>query len=166
MKEFMVFAILLISTSTYSQEDVSLKNESELDVIFSRLSTMYFTEVDMDIDLKVYEASDEGNIYGTANKDSAIIAVVFPTSDFKDIYSEMEEGAKLIEKRRKVVDEKPIIFLKHKKEIDEKTYVRLVYFKKDNKDFSILISSFYEEEKESKYEKLIERAAFSAKIKE
>ena len=164
-KVVFVFALVVSTLSSYSQNDsISKSSEEELDQFLSMLFT---TVVEMDIDKDVYTVTEE-NSHFTADKSSGIIPMVVPATYKKMkkdvIKSKAKKGRKVLDKGEIIENGKSILFLKEKTKKGEEEYITLLYCKKNDEDSCLMITSFFKKDEEEKYIEMIKKAAFSAQV--
>ena len=165
MKQKLILGIVLICTLFgFAQEETLTKTE-EAEMI--EALAMYTAVIDMDIDKSIYTNST-GNTHMTVDQKAGIIGMYMP-KDFESMKVELEksadkDGAETIKKEELKVNGETILYLKQKMTRGTEEYTMIMYFKKNDKKSCVAVTSFFEFGKEDQYEKLIEKAAFSAKI--
>lgn len=164
IKSKLILIALCFCAFSYAQDDsLTVADEAKLE---NALSMMYKSNIEMDIDKEVYVES-QGNSHFTADQKSAIIGMVVPSS-YQKMKKDMDrqetkEGLTFLDKGELVnADGKKILFMKSSLERDGEVYIMLIYCKENTEESSIMITSYFEEDKEEAYSDLIKKAAFSA----
>ncbi|WP_055435025.1 hypothetical protein [Lacinutrix algicola] len=167
IKKSILLITLCICAFGFSQQDDTSKPEDEK--LEQALSLMYKSDIDMEIDEKVYSIV-QGNSYLTEDQKSAIIGMVVPSS-YADMKKDLENqkakaGMTILDKGEVThEDGKKILFTKSSLEREGEVYIMFIYCKENDEESSIMITSYFEKNKENKYLDLIQKAAFSAKLK-
>ena len=161
MKKVLVALCLFVSAIGIAQDSkMSKEDEKKLQEGFKM---MFESKIDMNIDSAVFPAN-EANTYFTEAQDAGIIAMVAP-KPFAKMKEDMEKkGTDAIEKGEMTLDGQKILFIKQVKEKDGKDFTILVYCKANDAESSIMVTSFFEKDKESTYKPHAEKAIASAKL--
>ena len=165
-KRIITVIILFITLLSYAQVDVN--SESGKEKLKEITSVLESPTISMDVDTSVYTINIE-NTYFTSDQKSAIIGMVAPSS-YETMKEELNnqksnEEAKILNRGELIENGKTILFLKTKLTRGDESYIMYVFCKENGKDSSIMLNTYFEEDKETMYIDIAKKAAFSARVK-
>ncbi len=165
IRKIVLIVALSIGVAGFGQDDgVSKADEDKMEKGVLMLSD---SVIEMDVDEDVYSIT-QGNSYFTSDQKSAIIGMVVPSS-YKKMKEDMgnqeaREGVEIIDRGELIENGKKVLYMKHKLEREGEVYIMLIYCKENNEESSIVITSYFEVDKEDEYIGVIKKAIFSAKV--
>ncbi|WP_298900201.1 hypothetical protein [uncultured Psychroserpens sp.] len=166
-KKYLIVIIAMLFTSIgFAQEDDVIEEEIE---IKETINSMFSSVIEMDIDKSIFPIT-QGNTHFSEDQKSGILAMLVPSS-FENLEKDLEneqskEGIKTLSKGALKTDGNRILFLKQSMDRDGQTYYMFIFAKEHAKDATIMVTAFYEAEKDEDYKKYAEKAAKSAKLVE
>lgn len=166
MKKIVVFCLLLLSFSGFSQE-VQISPEDEK-MFKDALGSMFNSDFDFDIDTSIYTVNS-GSTYFTEDERAAIVPMLVPVS-FEKMKEDMNkennvENFKTIDKGEVEMNGKQVLFIKQLVENEGEEFIMFIYCKENDKNSSLTMTALFEKEKESFYKPHVEKAIATLKIK-
>jgi len=166
MKKLLVAVCLLVSMFGIAQEDKKLSAEDQ-EKMQKGMAMLFDSKIAMDIDAKVFP-TNEGNTYFNEAQTAGIIGMLVPQT-YEKLKAKMGEdvkkpGVTIIDKGETTLGGEKVLFQKAKREKDGQEVFVYVYCKKNDAESCLMITSFFEKEKENEMKPHIEKAVASAKL--
>jgi hypothetical protein len=160
MKKLLVAVFVFVSVVGMAQDSkMSKEDEKKLE---EGMKMLFDSKIEMTIDSSVYPAN-EGNTYFTEAQDAGIIAMVAPKS-FSKMKEDMNKKKDVVDKGEITLNGQKILFMKNTKKKGDTEFIMFVYCKENDAESTIMVTSFFEKDKESIFKSHGEKAIASAKL--